>query len=175
MTFNAKRIVFWTGSVNEENFSKVVSKIRELMVEYDDERITLIITSSGGNVGVGFAFYDFIKGMKIPLDTVGLGSVDSMAIPMFLAGERRYIGRHTTMYFHETSRSFSKDSSMPFRQQKTVVVVSARWINWYNNIVSGQSSNLLSPDDVEKLMTDETSLGPVEILNLNLAHGYFGK
>lgn len=67
------------------------------------ERLTLIISSYGGEVYASFALVDAILGSKIPVDTIGLGYIASAGLGIFIYGARRTITNNTFILAHQYS------------------------------------------------------------------------
>ena len=78
-------------------------KKEELYKNWGRDPIMLFINSRGGCVYDGLALVDMIKQSTTPVYTIGVGSVMSMALWVWLAGEKRYIGEHAPLMFHDVS------------------------------------------------------------------------
>ena len=117
-----KTIISLVGCIEEEvvgNFLKETDDILEEYCEYLDQleilkpefvkpfpRITIEISSPGGDVHYGSAILDRIDEMKmlgINVDTTARGLCYSMAFIIYLMGEERYAGRWTTFMNHASS------------------------------------------------------------------------
>lgn len=62
--------------------------------------IELHMSTEGGNMTAGFALYFFLKSLPLPLVTHNVGSVESVGVPIFLAGNRRYACPGTRFLIH---------------------------------------------------------------------------
>ena len=117
-----KTIISLVGEINEEMtvyFLKETDDILEEYCEYLDQlemikpefvkpfpRITIEISSAGGDVHYGSAILDRIEEMQmlgIKVDTTARGLCYSMAFIIYLMGEERYAGRWTTFMNHASS------------------------------------------------------------------------
>ena len=117
-----KTIISLVGCIEEEvvgNFLKETDDILEEYCEYLDQlemikpefvkpfpRITIEISSAGGDVHYGSAILDRIEEMQmlgIKVDTTARGLCYSMAFIIYLMGEERYAGRWTTFMNHASS------------------------------------------------------------------------
>lgn len=117
-----KTIISLVGEINEEMtvyFLKETDDILEEYCEYLDQleilkpefvkpfpRITIEISSPGGDVHYGSAMLDRIDEMKmlgINVDTTARGLCYSMGFILFLTGEQRCAGRWTTFMNHASS------------------------------------------------------------------------
>jgi len=63
-------------------------------------KVTLCISSPGGDVMSGMNIYNMLRAMPFELTTHNVGNVDSIANAIFLAGTKRYACPHSTFMFH---------------------------------------------------------------------------
>ena len=68
--------------------------------------IRLTIQSHGGSLFPALALTDHIRLMKVPVDTVVSGFCASAATFLTLAGQRRYMTRHSSMLIHEIKAGY---------------------------------------------------------------------
>ena len=100
---------------SEVNRSKVLAlnkkiiqvgvKLRNVanVLETDTKNINLHINSYGGSVFAGFAGLDYIKGSKVPVNTIINGCAASAATLMSVVGSERYMHEHSFMLIHQLS------------------------------------------------------------------------
>lgn len=62
--------------------------------------IKIFVNTNGGSFEDGFALVDAILTSKVPTETYCLGKAQSIGLPIFLAGSRRYIYQHASVMFH---------------------------------------------------------------------------
>ena len=98
------RMVVITGTVTQELAEKVMTQLLILDAESNDP-IRIYITSPGGHVDSGYAIYDTMKFVKSPVITIGAGWVASIAVPIFLGGDKgkRYSLPNTRFLLHQPS------------------------------------------------------------------------
>lgn len=63
-------------------------------------KVTLCISSPGGDVMSGMNIYNMLRAMPFELTTHNVGNVDSIANAIYLAGEKRHACPHSTFMFH---------------------------------------------------------------------------
>src|SRR3989304_8332541 len=90
------------GEVNFEKVDGLVKDIIDLEEAGIGAKLELYLASHGGGVGAGISFYEFIKYRGVPLKTIGVGVVDSVAFPLWVAGqtEQRKNTKRTTLPGH---------------------------------------------------------------------------
>ncbi|MFA7685151.1 MAG: ATP-dependent Clp protease proteolytic subunit [Syntrophales bacterium] len=69
--------------------------------------ITIHISSDGGNNDQGFAAFHFLRSLPVPITMHCIGNVESMAVIMYLAGERRLIVPHGKVKIHPMHWGFN--------------------------------------------------------------------
>lgn len=74
-----------------------------------NDHITLLINSPGGSTDVGWAIVDVMNFIRLPVHTVCIGLAASMAADIFINGDQRTMGEHSTLMIHPHS-SFSGGS-----------------------------------------------------------------
>lgn len=95
-----KRLVKWIGDVTDESFKRALDEILTFHDTAPNEFIEVFLSSNGGSIDAGLAFYDAIRRYKPRLMVVGSGTVGSVAPLILAAGEVRILTEHTTLFFH---------------------------------------------------------------------------
>lgn len=65
--------------------------------------ITLLLSTPGGSVFHGLSAYNYLKGLPIEVNTHNFGSVDSIGVALFCAGEKRFSVPHARVLMHGVS------------------------------------------------------------------------
>jgi len=76
------------------------------------ERIHLMISSPGGSVFHGISIYNFLKGAPFEVYTYNFGSVDSIGVVIFCAGNKRFSVPHARFLIHGVSANFVGNQSL---------------------------------------------------------------
>jgi len=98
--YKSKRIMLF-GEITCEAVDSIIKQM--LTLPRNIQSVELWIKSDGGNVEDGFGLLDFLGSRPYIVKTVGLGYVNSMAVPLLSAGTKghRYIGENTSLMVHE--------------------------------------------------------------------------
>lgn len=102
-------IHYLTGEINQFNTTPLIQWIiSENTNPTPKEYLTLYINSIGGDLYDSFAVIDMMKSSKIPIRTIGLGSLMSAAFMIFVSGERgsRSLAKNTSIMCHQFSTSY---------------------------------------------------------------------
>ncbi len=87
--FIKTRQIILSGEVNKDLAEQTVRQL--LILEADSKKpITIFIDSPGGDVDAGFAIFDMIRFIEVPVYMVGMGLVASAAALILLAAPKEY-------------------------------------------------------------------------------------
>ena len=168
--FSPARMVEYYGNVNNTANEKALRAIKDLLLIAPEKEIILLVTSAGGPSGVGMSFYDTVRVILKPrLVTIGSGDVDSSGVILFLAGETRFITKHTTMLLHLAGRVFEDTKRLTAHDLEMMAKEDRIKDSQYAEIVSDNSHGKLTQKDVLEMMEQETILTPPELIQLGLA------
>jgi ATP-dependent protease ClpP protease subunit len=95
----ALHIVHFIGPINHNT----VCTVRNLCLQALQSGATeleLHMSTEGGNMTAGFALYFFLKSLPLPLATYNVGSIESVGVCIFLAGNKRYACPGTRFLVH---------------------------------------------------------------------------
>lgn len=134
--YACKPIIEW---ILEENFKKRF------------KRLTLIITSYGGQVYPSFGLIDVMMGSAIPVDTVGLGYIASAGLTIFIHGKRRVLTPNTYILAHQYSGAHYGKEHELVASRKEEDWLSEKFIDMYTKnsklSVEQVKNILLKPSD----------------------------
>ncbi len=164
------RMIKWIGDIDQKNFDRVLGRIMDLIEEAPKEPIGLFLFSNGGEIDVGFSFYDNMKILKPKLITIGTGTVRSIAPLILASGKVRLLMPNTTLFFHDFYvMDISAESTLGPKRLITFGKELNAGMKNYCNILSERSGGLLSPSKMKRFMTNETSISANEAVKLGLA------
>jgi ATP-dependent Clp protease, protease subunit len=92
-------IVHFIGPINHSSACTVRNLCLQALQSGASE-IELHMSTEGGNMTAGFALYFFLKSLPLPLTTYNVGSVESVGVVIFLAGQKRYACPGTRFLVH---------------------------------------------------------------------------
>jgi ATP-dependent Clp protease protease subunit len=118
------------------------------------KELLLMICSNGGDLEQAFALIDVIKSSKIPIKTVGLGSISSCGLLIFLAGAqgRRVLTPNTSILSHQFSWNSEGKAHELFATVKEFQLTELRMIEHYRSCTGLDDDTikkvLLPPQDI---------------------------
>lgn len=118
------------------------------------KELLLMICSNGGDIAEAFALIDVMRSSKIPVKTVGLGSIASCGLMIFLAGARgrRVLTPNTSILSHQFSWGNSGKAHELFATVKEFELTQQRMVAHYRSCTGLDDDTirkvLLPPQDV---------------------------
>lgn len=88
------------GTITEEKTEEFLEKLDALSSRPGKKILRLVINTGGGDSDCGFAIYDALKNADMDILTVAEGIVASAGVIIFLAGNERYVSRHSSLMMH---------------------------------------------------------------------------
>lgn len=144
------------GDIDEENVKPIIEWIlhENFVRKKKYKELLLMINSDGGNLSDAFALIDVMNSSKIPVKTVGLGSIASAGLCIFLAGSpgRRVLTPNTSILSHQFSWGSTGKAHELFATVKEFELTQQRMIDLYRRTTGLDDetikSILLPPQDV---------------------------
>ena len=104
-------IIYIFGAIDGGTAETVCKEIIEYNIKAEVNQIQMVINSPGGSCPAGFSIIDIMEWSRIPIYTTGIGMIASMALLVFMTGEkgRRVITPRTSILSHRFS-AFSAGS-----------------------------------------------------------------
>lgn len=129
------------------------------------KELLLMICSDGGEMGPAFALIDTMMSSAIPVKTVGLGTIASAGLLIFLAGTkgRRILTPNTSILSHQFSWGSDGKAHELFATMKEFELTQARMVAHYQKCTGLDEDHirrtLLPPHDVWLSADEALKLG----------------
>jgi len=161
-------IIYVSGRINESTAESVCKEIIECNIKAEVNQIQVIINSPGGSCPAGFSIIDIMEWSRIPVYTTGIGMIASMALLLFMTGEKghRVITPRTSILSHRYSAFSFGNHSQLIAGRKEEDLEHERIINHYLSY-----SGIKSREELEKFLLKDvdTWLTPEEAIQYGLA------
>lgn len=92
-------VIHFVGPINSSVSGQFIRKCSDA-IQHDASELLIKIATMGGECSYGFALYNFLVSLPVPVHTHNLGTVESMGNILFLAGERRTACHHSKFLIH---------------------------------------------------------------------------
>jgi ATP-dependent Clp protease protease subunit len=153
--------------VNAETIKPVVEWIlfANHVAKRKKKELLLMICSEGGSVEHAFALIDVMRSSSIPIKTVGLGTIASSGLLIFLAGNRgrRILTPNTSILSHQYSAYSEGKHHELFSITKEFNLVNERMVEHYKETTDLDEdtikSRLLPSSDVWLSAEEAMSMG----------------
>jgi len=102
-----KALVNFYAAVSEPTVNDLILNITKLVAAGSNnpknplDEIIIQISSSGGSSDHGLLAYNFLSQLNVPKTTIGMGNVDSAAVMIFAAGDKRLSMPSCRFLLHE--------------------------------------------------------------------------
>jgi ATP-dependent Clp protease protease subunit len=129
-------IYVFMDEVTAESIKPIVEWIlvENHVVKKKKKELLLMICSDGGSLSDAFALIDVMRSSSVPIKTIGLGSIASAGLCIFIAGEsgRRVLTPNTSILSHQYSwgNEGAKAHEL-FSQMKEYELIFDRMVNLY--------------------------------------------
>jgi ATP-dependent Clp protease protease subunit len=162
---NDHGIMVLMDEINHETVKPVIEWIlhENHVRKKKHKELLLMICSDGGNIAEAFALIDVMRSSKIPVKTVGLGSIASCGLLIFMAGAagRRILTPNTSILSHQFSWESEGKSHELFATIKEFELTQKRMVTLYKDATGLEDDVirkvLLPPQDV--WLSAEEALG----------------
>lgn len=126
-------IIFVSGAIDGGTAQAVCEKIIGINVAEEADFIQLLINSPGGACSAGFAIIDLMEWSRLPVYTTGVGMIASMALAVFMAGEKghRVITPRTSILSHRFSAMSIGNHSELIAKRKEEDLMHRRLVRHY--------------------------------------------
>src|SRR5580693_3728642 len=102
----AEHVIHFYGRIHDKSFENLRNVVLQAIQAGAATSIQLRLSSEGGFNNAGFTCYHFLRAITVPLTIHNLGSVESMAVPIFLAGQTRLALPHSRFMLHALHWAF---------------------------------------------------------------------
>ena len=153
---NDHGIMVLMDEINHETVKPVIEWIlhENHVRKKKHKELLLMICSEGGNIAEAFALIDVMRSSRIPVKTVGLGSIASCGLLIFMAGAtgRRVLTPNTSILSHQFSWESEGKSHELFATIKEFELTQKRMVTLYREATGLEDDVirkvLLPPQDV---------------------------
>jgi ATP-dependent Clp protease protease subunit len=104
--FHDSGVHFLVGEISEENANDAIKWLTYENIDPKSEKVlTLYINSQGGDLYEAFGLIDMMRNSRVPIRTIGYGSVMSAAFLVLASGfpGERYVTKHCGIMCHQMS------------------------------------------------------------------------
>ena len=159
-------IKFFAG-VNQASISTLMTAVEQKLAQGASE-VVLLVSSPGGSVFHGLSAYNFLKGIPAAVTTHNFGSVDSIGVVLFCAGQRRFSVPHARFLLHAVQTNFPQGASLEEQQLEERLKGLRIDIENIAGVIAANTGR--SEQAVTQDMLNRTTLNPEQAVDYGLVH-----
>ena len=108
--FNKDKRIEYVNLIGDISYESANSVINHLFqANKRNDAIVLTMASGGGDVYAGMSIVETMKFIQTPVFTHAIGFIGSMAVNVFLEGEKRFVAPNVGFMIHESNGEYSGD------------------------------------------------------------------
>lgn len=107
--------------IDAPSVNRVIDFTNRAIAEYKPRRICYLLSSGGGSVDSGVTLYNYLRGLPQTIIMHNVGSVDSIANAVFLAGKERYAAPASAFLLHGVTWNFHQNSMHTYPQMLEIM------------------------------------------------------
>ena len=160
-------LVFHDG-INEQSVNRFMDFTSKAIAQYQPKRLYFLFSSTGGFVNSGVALYNYLR--ALPQETVmhNMGSIDSIANAVFLAGKKRFAAPASAFLLHGISWTFQQASTLSYTQMQETLSQFDAAEQLTAKIIGEQTK--LTAEEVRSLFRQGESKNPEFALEKGMIH-----
>ena len=154
--------------ISTESANRFIGFCTQLIQEYQPDKLYFLLSSGGGDVNSGVTMYNYLRGLPAQIVMHNVGSIDSIANAVFLAGEKRYATPHSAFLFHGILWNFPQPTTLTYSQMQEIVSRFDAAELLFANIIKERTN--FSVAEVRELLRQGQSKGPEFALSKEVVH-----
>lgn len=155
-------------AINEQSVNRFMDFTSKVIVQYQPKTLYYLFSSGGGLVNSGVALYNYLRALPQDVIMHNMGSIDSIANAVFLAGKKRYASPASAFLLHGISWTFQQGSSLSYTQMQETLSQFDAAEQLTAKIIGEQTK--LTPEEVRALFRQGESKNPNFALEKGMIH-----
>lgn len=151
--------IHFFGPVTFRSANMLLGIFQTILRNYQgrDDQITLYLSSEGGDLNSGFSLYNFIRSYPLPIKIINMGTIESIAVMIYLAADERYSIENSRFLFHSFHWGYSNhpvDFQRLAENSSSLSFDTTRYIS----IFKERTSTAKTPIDIEQCLTGSSKI-----------------
>lgn len=105
-------------AINPDSVNRVMDFTSKAIAQYNPKTLYFLFSSGGGFVDSGVTLYNFLRALPQKVIMHNIGSIDSIANAVFLAGHERYATPASAFLLHGISWTFQQGAALTYTQMQ---------------------------------------------------------
>ena len=158
-------VIKFYSPVNEASIGALMRTVDQRLAAGTTE-FTLLISTSGGSVYHGLTAYNYLRGIPALVTTHNFGSVDSIGVALYCAGQKRLCVPQARFLMHPVSMNFREGAS--YEEPKLLELVKSLRVDMENCASVVAANTRKSRRQVFRAMLARTALDPEDAVEWGL-------
>jgi len=146
------------GANPEEKGVNLIDVIAQVKNQPFATSFEVYINSEGGYVDVGFDIHDYLRSLKLPIKTIGVGLVASIATVIFMAGDERILKEGTQFMIHLPSGAVEGNSEEIAYYHQMMQDTQSRLVKFYTNTLALTEEAIVYKSVIDRASNQEFSI-----------------
>lgn len=164
--------ITFTGSINDDKVKNLIAVISDIINQHHPSQIYFLFSSGGGSVNAGITLYNFLRAIPTEVVFHNIGTVDSIATCIFLAGDRRYACDNAHFLFHGVTWCFNDGAACNRKQLQEILSTIQQNEHDFAHIIS--SRTLITESEILSLFDQGESKGIAFAMKKGVIHDVCG-
>ena len=101
-----EHIFHFCGPIIPKSYDYLRNQVLSALCQQGAEKVTIMFSSEGGDLNSGFSAYNFFRGLPVPVKMVNVGTVESIAMLIYLAADERIALTSSRFLLHQFNWSY---------------------------------------------------------------------
>jgi len=119
------------------------------MINEGAEKVTILFASDGGSTDDGIALHAYLTALPMEITMHAVGTVPSIAIPVFLSTPKRLASKHASFFFHEFTWTHPQATTLTQSTMAEQIILLNAAMVWTKEVV--KATTKLTDDDFQTM------------------------
>ncbi len=156
------------GNITSKSVQQIIDICTQLLGAHKPKQFYFCLSSNGGEVNAGFTLYNFLASLPVEVVMHNIGTVDSIATVIFLAGTKRYAAQHSTFLYHGVQFNVGAPTAITYSKLKEHLSAVEADENRIARVIDEKTD--LSFEEVKELQGQGKTLTPLEAKDKGIVH-----
>jgi len=156
-------------NITLESANRFMDFCTKAIQQYKPKQIYFLFSSGGGSVDSGVTLYNYLRSLPVKITMHNIGSIDSIANAIFLAGEERFSTPTAIFLLHGITWNFPQPTNQTYSQMQEIMSRFDAAEQLSAQIIGSRTK--LTTEEVRNLFRQGESKGPAFALEKGLIHG----
>jgi len=154
-----KHLIHFVCPINQTTVGRLIATANDAVRQGATE-LEIHFSSGGGSLEYGLAAYNFLRSLPVPVHMHNIGSVESVAVIIFLGANKRTACEHSRFLLHQFSWTFA-GNEVPYTKLTESVSSLELDITRYKDIFRERTNGTQMPALAKALNGEAATFGSV--------------